>query len=296
MNISRSHIRAVFQVADAPVGAPTQEPTVGEQPAPVTVASKMPATLQDVQSEFYHGETLGDAIALLEHITLKAQANEGGFVTPLMNGDWAQTGEFPPGYGILVLPIGITIPYGMNGEVLPQDAKAELVKERKRVTKAVVAAAVPTLETVLANDKGRDFLQGAMLGAYGAKTRNLYVRAENPAEITLPFSVDEWVEKSGPGIADQGLAAFRKIGPRLVKSLNGKGVPVNLVVLRQCLASKQFAEALFPNIGQGVWTKVLAAGKVLATEAKESTQIFDTWLSTRETTGSVTPSMDDIEL
>jgi hypothetical protein len=145
------------------------------------------------------------------------------------------------------------------------------------------------------NDKGREFLENAAFAQFAAKIRNTYVRAEDKQGVKLPFTTDEFIEKGERGIADQGLATYRNLAPKLVKALNNKGVPVNQVLLRQVLSSKAFAEALFPKVSQAVWMKVLDVGHNLATEGKLSTAIFDHWKETREAAAS-TVEVNDIDL
>jgi hypothetical protein len=240
----------------------------------------MPKTLQDVDSLYFSPAEIALAVNMIQHISSLKDAT-GKDVSVIFNGTWAEDESFPAGYGIYIFPIGKTVKDPKEGNV--------------RVTEKVVAAAVPTIDSVMTTDAGRDYIERAMRSGFQAKIRNVLIRAEDVSSIILPITVDQFIERSERGAADQGLAAFKTIGPALVKSLDKKGITTNLQLLRQILQSKAFAQALMPKVSQKVWEKVIEVGKINATEKKLPTTIFEKWLETRDSIG-VDVEMDDIDL
>jgi hypothetical protein len=237
-------------------------------------ANLLPKTLQDVTSMYVApGDIQTTGVAMIEHIAKLCE--------PVFNGDWV-TGEqeIPSTHALYILPIG-------------KQVKDPKTGDNKRFTEHVVISLVPTLDTLLANEDGREYINDAMLSAFSAKIRNSLTRAEDLSSVKLPFTVEEFIKRADRGAADQGLAAFKTVGPVLVKALKSKGVEVSLAVLRQILASASFATALMPKVTQKVWVQVIKAGKAEAEKAKLPITIFDHWLSTRDQ-AATDVELDDI--
>jgi hypothetical protein len=247
---------------------------------PINPLTVMPKTLQDVDSLYFGPNEIGLAVQMIQHISTLKDGN-GKDVPVVFNGTWAEDEQFPAGYGLYVFPIGKTVKDPKEGNV--------------RVKEKVVAAAVPTLDSLLTTEAGRDYVEREMRSGFQTKIRNVLIRAEDIASVSLPITIEQFIERSERGAADQGLAAFKTIGPNLVKMLDKKGVTTNLQLLRQILQSTAFAQALMPKVSQKVWQKVIEVGKTNAAEKKLPTTIFDKWLETRDSIG-VDVEMEDIDL
>lgn len=234
-------------------------------------------TVQDINTVYFDPSKLSDGVAFVEHIST--------LTSPIFNFDPNGT-EFPATHGMLILPIGET------QDVLDKEGKK--TGEKERVTKHVVVAAVPTLDALLSDDKGKEYVERSAQAAFAAKIRNTLVRAKDVGAIKLPLSLEEFIT-SERGAADQGLQAFKVIAPAMVKALANNKIDTNVMLLRQCLQSASFAQALMPKVSQKVWVKVLETAKKQATEKKLKTDIFDHWLETRDQASNET-AVEDIDL
>jgi hypothetical protein len=219
------------------------------------------------------------------------------------NGTWSTDGNFPESHGLFILPVGETVPVmvdvkNADGTVTQVPSKTD----KHRVTKAVVVAAVPTLDALNTSDAGKAFVWDGVVAQFATKLRNSALRAEDLGKATLPFSVDEFIEKSERGAADQGLRSYKELAPIFVKALGKKNITTNAQLLREMLQSSKFAEALMPNVKQVVWVKTLEAMKEYAASAEAvkkfgsalSVTIFDHWLATRDQ-AQVEVAVDDID-
>lgn len=238
--------------------------------------SNLPKTLQDVSTTYFKpAEVASAGVAFIQHVAGLLPADK----PVLFNGDWAVGGEFPAGYGILVLPLGKQVKQG---------------DENKRVTEHIVVAAIPTVDVLMQSGAGSDYIADAVQSALATKLRNSFTRVEDKASVKLPVTVEDFITKGDKGAADQGLAAYKKVGPRLVAALKSKGIELNIGLLRQVLQSAAFASALMPGVKQTVWEKVIAAGKIEADKEKLPVTVFDHWLATRAQAASG-PELEDIE-
>lgn len=263
--------------------------TVAASAAPATAAVdpnalKLPTKVEDIKSEFFVGSEINSkgipTISAIQKLT-----------PPIVNGDWPETGVIPAGYGLLIMPISETVVLGSG-----KDA----AKGRK--FKHCIIAMVPTLDVVIGHlDKegkatGREYVESAVLSAMQAKLRNGLSRidGEDKSKAKLAFTVDEFLERADRGVPDQGLQAYKKVAPILVKALAKHDINLNMQVLRQVLQQTKFAEALFPNVAQVVWQKVITKGRDEAVKASEKTEIFDKWLAERDTAANET-ALEDVE-
>lgn len=240
-------------------------PTLEADTSPVSSAptTPLPAKLDDVVETYFAPTDLTAAAPLL--------AKLGDLTAPVYNFD--PSAPLPETHGLLVMP---------TSEERVVDG------EKKRVTVGVVVAAVPTLEAVAGAPGGPAWLFGAAIAAYKAKLRN-GIKAG-----TLPLSVESYITKVTRE-ADPGLAAYKEIGPAMVKTLRDRGLVIDLRILRQACQSSQAAQAMLPNVAQVVWVKVISAMIATAAAKGLSTSTLDHWLATRDQVGTVA-ALDDIDL
>lgn len=239
----------------------------------------LPTKTDEIVSQFFTGSQVAThALPIINQIRT--------LTNPIINGDWAQKGELPDGYGLLIMPISKTVSASADGTV------------KKRVFEHCIIAACPTLPVVLAyQDKdgkatGEEYVESAVLSAMQAKLRNGLSRTDDPKDAKLAYTVEEFITSAERGAADQGLAAYKHVAPILVKALGKHDINVNAQVLRQVLQQTVFAKALFPNVAQNVWQKVISLGKSEAVKAKQKPEIFDRWLETRDSAANDTTLAD----
>lgn len=239
----------------------------------------LPTKTDEIVSQFFVGqEILTHALPIINAIRQ--------LTNPIVNGDWVEKETIPDGYGLLIMPISKTVPASTDGSV------------KKRVFEHCIIAACPTLASVLhhkdkdGNPTGHLYVENAVLSAMQAKLRNGLSRTEDPKDAKLAYTVEEFITSAERGAADQGLAAYKHVAPILVKALGKHDINVNAQVLRQVLQQTVFAKALFPNVAQNVWQKVISLGKNEAIKAKQKPEIFDRWLETRDSAANDTTLAD----
>lgn len=201
-------------------------------------------------------------------------------------------------------------------DVTPEDAplwmfaklgeRVEVAKgEKKVVTRALILTPVPSFTDFLDDDKGREWLQAKYETEVNHKLM-LRIRGMIDAGTltqdninSLPKTVEEFAVTTRTAADKEDLAAFTKLFPKIWKSLRTRKAWARFnftpKMLRQALASKAHAAALYPEIenaeGGSGFLVVLQAFKQsvdLYNKAKKpeedslSPAIFDTWLASRD--------------
>lgn len=271
-------------------------------PTTTKPSTNLPKSLKDItQAVYFSPDKLAiDAAAYMEHLTNPPVRDEkGGLVggglglSPKFNFD--PSAEFPTDtHGIMILPIGKNVQQkDKTGALLVKDGKPVI----KRENDFIVIAAVPTLSAINAAKDGPDFVEQSILAKFSSKLRNSFSEKVKPEDVVLPFTVDQFIEKSERGAESQGLQSFHDLAKDLVTAVEKKNIPIKKEILRQVLSSTALAKALYPGVGQGFWQNVLKAAIVLCNLPKHnlSTQIFDKWLVERDTAGLSDAKVGDDE-
>jgi len=236
------------------------EGTEGTEPEVVEVATP------SIPTTFFAGETLADAHDAVEIATLTAETEGVKVAQNFKDGE-----ELPDGFGLLVRP----------------------VSKRGKGLQGVVVAAMPTLEAILAHEKGEQFVRDAMLSVLSDKLVAA-VRGRGDDAVfggTMPFTLADFL---APAKRDGGLPAFNIVANLFVQALKKKGAKkMTKGLLRQICESTAFAEAEFPTVGQEQWVNVINTMASKATKEGESDAIFNHWLATRDQVEIVS---DDLNL
>ena len=167
--------------------------------------------------------------------------------------------DFPEGYGIITFPVG------------------EIIKGVGRVAKSVVFAAVPTLNSVLAHEAGRQFVEKAVLEAFSAKLKSA---VDDGSAQEPPFTLEQFLKRRPKA---ETLATFKEIAGQFVSALKAMGLKrMNAGTLRQILSSTAYAKQHYPKISQDDWVMLLGAMKEVAKSKGLPVAIFDKWLADRD--------------
>ena len=224
-----------------------------EQPVETT-ANTNEVTLQDIEKKFFPPAQLTDGTNYINEVmTIAAKEN----IEPVFNFDPAA--DFPAGYGISIIPL------------------TKRVAERGNLTYGIVIAAVPTVETLAADEAGANFIAKIvtdnLLRQVSAKPK------DEGAQISIPFKIEEFVTTS----RTSGLAAFNAVASDYVKALKTKGLKfMSKVLLRQVLASAAFAEQQFPRLSQENWQLVLDSMVAHVKQKGMEAGVLAHWKSTRD--------------
>lgn len=197
-----------------------------------------------------------------------------GITQIIANGDWATTGNLPAGFGISIRPVSRTV----------ETTAADGTKERVRENFAVLALAVPTVALLMQSDKGAEYVHNAVLRALEQKASNAVIRADDLSQVSLPYTVDEFITDASVGAQGMGLKTYTELAPALLKQLAAMQIKLDRAMLRMVLQSADFASKLMPNITQGFWEKVINSAKGVAVREGMPVTIFDNWLTSRNTT------------
>ena len=255
--------------------AETENESISEMEASEAAVppSDLPKTLQDVGTHYAEGEDIAKLVPLVQHLH--------SLTNPLYNFD--PNAEFPAGYGLMVLPIGETVPELKDGKPTGKN---------KRVTKHVAVAAVPGLGVLVQHEAGKNYVADAVKAAISAKLRNAFTRVENPHDqetgVKLPFTIEQFIEKGEKGAEDLGLGTYNELATGMVKAIRNMGISLDKAILRQCLQSTAFAKGVFPAVDQSFWVLVLNKAVAVANEKGLKDTIFRSWLNTRDTNAKTT--------
>ena len=156
-------------------------------------------------------------------------------------------------------------------------------------------AGIPAPEAIIDDEKGAIWAIDSLWKVLINKYSNAVRPREGQAQVTAPFSMEEFITTA---TRESGLAYFREIQGVWVSALKKKGLKLmNAALLKQTLASAQFAEQTFPKIQQSVWegllNKMIAAGKKINKDAG----IIVTWLESRNEVAFETSEfeLDDLD-
>jgi hypothetical protein len=176
-----------------------------------------------------------------------------------------QSKPFPDGYDILVLPVSKRSSEGKGNEIV-----------------GACIAAVPSVESIMAHEKGEAFIRSAIITAFSIKLGNA-VRPKDGEEIdsnSIPQTVEDFIENRR---SSGGLEAYNTVAKDMVAALRKQGLKlITVPLLRQVLQSKQFAENTYPAIKQEQWVKVLDILIALAGKAKLDPAVMQNWKDTRD--------------
>ena len=202
------------------------------QPAESTTdTANTQTTLQDVEKKFFPPEQLDAGTSYINEV-MEIASREN--VEPVFNFD--PQADFPEGYGISIIPITKRVP------------------ERGNLTYGIVIAAIPSVETLASDDTGSTWIAKIVTDALLKQVSAAAKPKEEGAVVAIPFKVSEFVTTS----RTSGLASFNAVATDYVKALKTKGLKfMSKVLLRQVLASSQFAEQQFPRLSQDNWNVVL---------------------------------------
>ena len=149
------------------------------------------------------------------------------------------------------------------------------------VTYGVTVAAIPDPTTVLAHEKGEEFLRTLCIDTLVAKIANSARVRPDGSSGTLPVTITDFMERrSSKG---EGLKTYTELSSHFVKALRKKGLKlINAQLLRSCLQSATFAEEQFEKITQEQWVQVLDLMIAKADEEKLDPAILNDWKDKRD--------------
>jgi len=238
-----------------------QNETTLDAPAEVAQPTQpaQQVTLQDIEKKFFPPEQLE---ASSEYINEVIEIAKKENVEPVFNFD--PQGDFPEGYGLSVIPLTRRVP------------------ERGNLVYGVVIAAVPTVEKLASEDAGQNYINKIVTDSL---LRQISASAKPKDE-----GIDEFVTTS----RTSGLAAFNAVASDYVKALKTKGLKfMSKVLLRQVLASADFAEQQFPRLSQDNWNLVLDSMIGHVKQKGMESGVLAHWKNTRD---EVTIDTTDIDL
>lgn len=230
--------------------------TEQQQPAQLTEPASVSATMQDIEKKFFPPEQLEAGTSYINEV-MEIATNEE--IEPIFNFD--TEGEFPEGYGISIIPL------------------TKRVAERGNLIYGVVIAAVPTVETLAADEAGSNFISKLVTDNLLRQVAASAKPKDEGAITSIPFKLEDFVTTS----RTSGLAAFNAVATDYVKALKTKGLKfMSKVLLRQVLASAAFAEQQFPRLSQENWQLVLDSMVGHVKQKGMEAGILAHWKSTRD--------------
>lgn len=234
----------------------TQQATQAEQLDTQAETATSQVTMQDIEKKHFAPEQLEAGSNYINEV-MEICANEN--VEPVFNFD--PEGEFPKSYGLAIIPLQKRIP------------------ERGNLTFGIVIAAIPSVDALAAEESGINFINKLVTDSLIRQVTVSAKPKDEGAAISIPFKIDEFTTTS----RSSGLAAFNAVATDYVKALKTKGLKfMSKVLLRQVLASAQFAEQQFPRLSQENWQLVLAS-MVQHVKAKGmESGVLAHWISTRD--------------
>jgi len=217
--------------------------------------------VEDLKRVYFPPDQREGALAAIE----KARTIAAGLKLPIAFNWNAEGGEtLPDGYGYAIVPI-------------PQRREGQ-----GNVIVGLHIAGIPSPETILADSEAGqkwagDALVKALLNKYSNAVR---IRDGQTGTPTAPLSVADFITNQ---TRDGGLSFFREIAPSYVKALKAKGLKLmNAPLLKQVLASSQFADQTFPKIPTAIWEGILSRMKDTATKENKEPGIVEVWQETRD--------------
>jgi len=176
------------------------------------------------------------------------------------------------GFGILVAPIS---------------KRSE--KKEGNVIVGIVVAQIPDPATIMQAPKGNEFVRSTLVDHCAYKILNAVRPRDDGTEPgTIPTSLNDFISsRKGRG---ESLAAFNAVAKKYVKALKKMGVKyMTANLLRQVLASEEFAKREFPKVDQDKWEGLLK--KMIAdveSAGEHDPAILYHWLRNRQETTATT--------
>jgi len=213
-------------------------------------------TMQDIEKKFFPASQLEAGIGYINEV-MEICSNEQ--VEPVFNFDIEA--DFPEGYGLSIVPLQKRVP------------------ERGNITYGIVVAAIPSVELLSTEDAGVNWINKIITDALLRQVATAAKPKDEGAVTSLPFKIDDFITTS----RTSGLAAFNAVATDYVKALKSKGLKfMSKVLLRQVLASSQFAEQQFPRLSQDNWNLVLDSMQQHVKAKGMEVGILAHWKSTRD--------------
>lgn len=179
------------------------------------------------------------------------------------------------------------LPSGYSLATIPM---TETVANKGRVTVGLAVAAIPDVQLILQDAGGAAWavkrLTDSML-----QTVKLAAQKDEGELSNLPFSIADFTS-TGRVSAFTG---FNAVAGEYVKALKKKSKSlafISKILLRQILASSQFAEQQFPRIGQQNWEFIINAMIKSCGAIGVDAGILNHWLQTRNETTVSTADVD----
>lgn len=221
-------------------------------------------TLQDVERRFFAPTELSDGQTYIQQVLEVAPAGN-------LKWNFNPDDGIPEGYGVAVIPLN------------------ERVADRGTVTKGASIAAVPTVDAIAAAEGGAAWIESTIQRAL----LNAIANAVRSGANSIPFSIADFISTS----RGEGMAAFRKLATLYCRALRKKGLKImNPALLRQVLASAEFAQTHFPPIDQSRWEFVLESMIVHAKKENLDPGILTYWKDTRNEMSAVINDIDVSDL
>ena len=213
-------------------------------------------TVQDIEKKFFPASQLEAGINYINEV-MEIAGREN--IEPVFNFDIEA--DFPEGYGLSIVPLQKRVP------------------ERGNITYGIVVAAIPSVELLSTEEAGINWINKIITDSLLRQVATAAKPKDEGAVTSLPFKIDDFITTS----RTSGLAAFNAVATDYVKALKSKGLKfMSKVLLRQVLASSQFAEQQFPRLSQDNWNLVLDSMQQHVKAKGMEVGILAHWKSTRD--------------
>lgn len=211
-------------------------------------------------------------------------------ITTLANMQTVFAGKVPFASNLAIDEADGSVNIPENFGLLIQPLMERVQGEKKKVV-AFISAAIPSLEAVAADEKGRAYLDSVIQEAIGRKLKQTYNAAIDKRQVPrFPTTLAGFIESAQ---RQQVMIAFNKAASHMIKALEEKNFTINTEFLKAALQSKEFAET---NFGTKInWDKISDSMAAWAKKQGYSTQIFETWKANRDTT-KFSLAQDDLNL
>lgn len=157
----------------------------------------------------------------------------------------------------------------------------ETIKDKGRVSIALLIAAIPSVQSMLQDATGAAWAVKKLNDTMIASVKVAASKIMLEGGANLPFSIADFASTG----RSSEYAAFNAMAGDYVKALKKKSASLSFlskVLLRQILASKQFAEQQFPRIDQRNWVCIIEAMVKSSATQGIPAGILQHWLQTRD--------------
>lgn len=245
--------------------------TETNQPATTSADAENAFSLNDLERAYFGPDNLAAANDLHEKILTVLDEKDVHYNIDLANE------AMPDGYGIYVVPV-----YKRLDKADEDGNKTEIV--------GVCFYAAPAFETVLADEKGREYVKDALFAAFSQKMANSIRPTRDGVLGKKPFALADFIERKTRG---DSFKAFNDLSKELVETLRRMGLrSINRAILRQCLSNTAIAESQYPAMKQEIWQAILDMCIAEATKAKLDPAIFENWKATRDNASAHDETID----